>query len=494
MGAVESSEKFGTVEYYSKAKSSSDASKDWALANGYVIPTDKLKDQWAGERGFVKPTDELKDKWAKERGFFANNEVDAEAQKRGFVKPTDQLKDQWAKERGFFSKNEVDAEAQKRGFVKPTDQMKDKWAGERGFIKKEACPKPDYAFIANQHGYLRADDVLRGLKQQGTVVYQHVNRGGYYSDPIFIGYNGPVTGLKGNSTQSKLLGRSINASIKSRDISSINVAPFTDIWFYSNTNFTGEHLHIHNGTGSVWFINLTDHNYNDKASSMIVKTLPDNKIARDNDRFVNRHELGRLKEFVGVKLSFKSVGNGNFAIDDSGTHQENKDCHLWTFSNLNQNQQFWVNPRGQLLLQTNQGLCLYAKSVSNAAQGLIQRNAQAVKNDNKSWWNLTDSGHLFPADQARFCIDIDSAVFKDGSKLHIWERNNDARGHQRWTPIILETFSINTLKNPNDLATIIASLLILICFIYIFKHIYSSFINDFTDQEPFTTWKQRFRY
>lgn len=87
------------------------------------------------------------------------------------------------------------------------------------------------------------------------------------------------------------------------DLSSVILRPFTDVYLYEHSNFSGRVIHFHNGTINDKTFNLTDYGFNDIASSYRIRNgLINNKSYADNI-----HEPDNRRDF---KYKVHMAGNG----------------------------------------------------------------------------------------------------------------------------------------------------------------------------------------
>lgn len=121
-----------------------------------------------------------------------------------------------------------------------------------------------------------------------------------------------------------------HGNILDDDISSIRLYPFTDVFVYENRNFTGKLLHIHNGQGKEWLVNLTDHAFNDQCSSIKVRAaLIDDKQSVDKS-----DTSGNANCSIRYKTHLANVGWTNWVTNgqESGSHGKQIQAIMFEYS------------------------------------------------------------------------------------------------------------------------------------------------------------------
>ena len=280
----------------------------------------------------------------------------------------------------------------------------------------------------------------------------------FHMDDTFKTY--PVINYSGNIRDLSILSsdpsKGIAGDISLSNHSWIEINGAFDIWLYKDKNFKGNCVYIHNGKKSS--VKKTVEIYaslQGSASSVIVKpaAIIDDKLIDMID-----YDMGKLRDYMGRTVSIISLGNQNFALDDTGVQKSGTGYHIWTFTANNLNQQFKINSYGQLV-RVGTELCLYYAGDNT----LIQKEADGT--DRKSLWCLDDENRLINISDTNKAIDISGATYENGVKLIVYPKHEGL--NQKWKIVSIEGFSSLFVGSYNSTLTfikLIGGLLIIFCF------------------------------
>ena len=301
----------------------------------------------------------------------------------------------------------------------------------------------DYIKWAAKNDYIKSSEI-KG-------VYFHIN-------DIFKTY--PVTNYSGNIADLNILSSDpserISGDIILQNQSWVEINGPYDVWLYRDKNFKGNCVYIHNGKKNRTEKAIDIYaRLQGSVSSVIVKpaAIIDGKLIDVVD-----YDMGKLRDYMGRTVSIISLGNQNFAIDDTGVQKANTGYHIWTFTANNLNQQFKINSYGQLV-RVGTKLCLYYEGGNT----LIQKEAKG--SDRKSLWCLDDKDRLIPLSDQNKAIDISSARYENGVKLIVHSKNEEL--NQKWKLVSIEGFSslfVGSYNSTLTLIKLIGGLLIIFCF------------------------------
>ena len=237
----------------------------------------------------------------------------------------------------------------------------------------------------------------------------------------------------------------------------LRIAANTEVWIYTGANATGRCCHIHNGDNSNQYIrfsdidNISPWKYN--VRYIEVRSTPER--IRDGKFFWQPdYDMGKLKDYIGRVVSFVSVGNQGYALDDTGNQKVGAGYHIWQFTTSNQNQQFLVDSWGRLV-RVNTDLCISAKG------GALR---QSRDNDEWTHWILDSKFVLTPNADKNKAIDIEGGRWDNGIKLLSYAKHG--KSNQQWKPITIEGFNFLGVEVGNNTLLTILFLLIVAILIY----------------------------
>ena len=242
-----------------------------------------------------------------------------------------------------------------------------------------------------------------------------------------------------------------------QDCQGVDIGPFTEVWIYSGYNASGNCCHIHNGTSSrrpAIFNSEPDlAGWVNGVRYIEVRSTPER--IRDNKFFwQNGYDMGKLKDYIGRVVSFVSLGNQGYALDDTGNQKVGAGYHIWQFTTSNQNQQFLVDAYGRLV-RVNTDLCISAKG------GALR---QSRDNDEWTHWILDSKYCLSPNADKNKSIDIEGGRWDNGIKLLSYAKHG--KSNQQWKPITIEGFNFLGVEVENNTLLTILFLLIVAILIY----------------------------
>lgn len=411
-------------------KTNNSIGKEWAINNGYISPDEFKKQKANWETRFNKGQKEIDDAESRLK------KIQVEYDKLKKVN-TDQAHHKWAINNKWLS-----PEGRERLETKLNEVDK---------LRQNAEKEKDN--IAMERDENLSKSIVGWIEEKGQRTYSLINN-----------YEGLITQLP------KLPNYFHGNSITTSNSFHIFLAGCTDAWFYMAPNFTGKCYHVHNGDKNVnHMIGYELQGVNQLPQSVIIRQ---NINSGDGAEYVQNWDMGNLKKFIGRVVSFISLGDQNYALDDTGEQRAGKGYHLWTFTANNANQQFKVLSTGQL---QRVGTNLFI-SANPSTKKIIQKSSNIFYKDkefdnNKDMiWKLNEQNQLVSAINEKMGIDISESKYRNQTPILYWELHEG--NNQKWKPVSIEGFDSLFVGEANSLLTLIkliGFILVFFCFICLLR-------------------------